>query len=937
MSELLSLPKRVLLLGWDAADWKVIHPLIEEGSMPNLARLIQRGVHGNIATIHPPLSPTLWTSISTGKRPPKHGVLGFSEPTPDGRGVRPVSILSRKTKALWNILAQNGKRSLVVGWWPSHPAEPIPGVMVSDFFRMVPSDPEVVPPPPARGTIHPPELAAELADLRVQPHEIPGEVLRMFVPKFDEVDQTRDKSLHDLAKIIAETMSVHAVATELLEREEWDLAAIYFDAIDHFSHRFMRYHPPRQPHVPEEEFAFYSEIVANAYRYHDAMLGRYLELIGPGTHVIVMSDHGFHSDALRPGWIPVEPAGPAVEHRQHGMIVMAGPEFANGERIFGSSILDITPTLLTLFGLPVGEDMDGNVLRQAWTSPPEIRRIPSWDDVPGEAGCHPPEAAQDPRESAAALEQLVALGYIAPLPDDAAEAVRETVRELDYNLARSLIDAGKPHEAIPVLEKLWKEWPGENRFGSCLLDALNRCGRIGERRAALNRLHEKSQKLALEAREELQKLEPLPEVDAIEARSPELRREHYRRRKLQELSQGLAMWLQQAEMIQLQLEGKAGQAAAQADDLLSAENLPLPTLLFAADIYARSPREGDAARAIALLDAVDQVLPENAHSSALRAEIAWRQQDWQSTLEAAAESLGLLYFNPRLHTLLGLALLKLGRKEEAKNELLVAVKQNPAQLAALEQLEDLFRDQPEQAFVFRSMREAHTAALEERKRQRKLPPARAALPTYEFKELCSLAPDTTPPQDGECVIVSGLPRSGTSMLMRVLAAGGMPLLVDEERPADENNRLGYFEFAPVKNSPRNVRWLEQAGGKAVKVVAPLLRYLPAAKPLRIVVMHRPLEQVLDSQQAMIQRLGATASEDQAAAGQFARLMQQLPSMLEKKSGWSVLHVSYEAMLANPREQCARLALFLGPNWDPVRAVAAVDPSQKRFGRAKTAG
>ena len=128
--------RRLLLVGWDAADWKVIDPLLARGEMPHLAGLIQRGVRGNLATIHPAFSPMLWTSIATGKRPPKHGILGFTEPTPDGLGVQPVSNLSRRTKALWNILHQNGMRSIVAGWWPSHPAEPIHGAMVSDLFPL---------------------------------------------------------------------------------------------------------------------------------------------------------------------------------------------------------------------------------------------------------------------------------------------------------------------------------------------------------------------------------------------------------------------------------------------------------------------------------------------------------------------------------------------------------------------------------------------------------------------------------------------------------------------------------------------------------------------------------------------------------------------------------------------------------------------------------
>jgi predicted AlkP superfamily phosphohydrolase/phosphomutase len=104
--------KRLLLVGWDAADWKVIDPLLARGEMPHLASVIENGVRGNLATIYPPLSPMLWTSLATGKRPPVHGILGFSEPSEDGLSVRPISNLGRKTKALWKIVNQNGECSM---------------------------------------------------------------------------------------------------------------------------------------------------------------------------------------------------------------------------------------------------------------------------------------------------------------------------------------------------------------------------------------------------------------------------------------------------------------------------------------------------------------------------------------------------------------------------------------------------------------------------------------------------------------------------------------------------------------------------------------------------------------------------------------------------------------------------------------------------------
>jgi predicted AlkP superfamily phosphohydrolase/phosphomutase len=130
------LARRVLLIGWDAADWKFINPLIERGLMPTLERFIDTGVIGNIATLHPILSPMLWNSIATGKRAYQHGILGFVEPDPHSGGVRPVSSTSRKVKAIWNILTQSGIDSNVVSWFAGHPVEPINGVAVSPLFAV---------------------------------------------------------------------------------------------------------------------------------------------------------------------------------------------------------------------------------------------------------------------------------------------------------------------------------------------------------------------------------------------------------------------------------------------------------------------------------------------------------------------------------------------------------------------------------------------------------------------------------------------------------------------------------------------------------------------------------------------------------------------------------------------------------------------------------
>ena len=234
--------KKVMLIGWDAADWKVIHKLMDEGKMPTVAKMVENGVMGNMRTLSPVLSPMLWTSIATGKRPYKHGIYGFSEPTPDGKTVQPMTNVSRKCKAIWNILNQNDMESVVVGWWPSHPAEPINGAMVSDYYHKAPRKPGDEK-PLLKKCIHPERLFDAMNEMRVHPMEMSGDVILPFIPHGGVIDQEVDSRISLVMRMLAECTTVHAAATHLLETEDWDFAAIYQDAIDHFSHSFMKFHP----------------------------------------------------------------------------------------------------------------------------------------------------------------------------------------------------------------------------------------------------------------------------------------------------------------------------------------------------------------------------------------------------------------------------------------------------------------------------------------------------------------------------------------------------------------------------------------------------------------------------------------------------------------------------------------------------------------------
>ncbi|MEX0777947.1 MAG: alkaline phosphatase family protein [Phycisphaeraceae bacterium] len=472
------LAKKVVLIGWDAADWKMIRPLLARGQMPTLQRFLSQGVQGNLATLEPILSPMLWTSIATGKRPEKHGIHGFMQPDPagtPGSGRRPIASTSRQCKALWNILTQSGLASNVVGWLASHPAEPIAGACVSNQYPLVTTG-LGQPWPMNPGTVHPQRLQAVLADLRVHPGELGQPHLEPFVPRLAEVDQKTDHNLAVLATLLAECASTHAAATWLLDHEPADLCAFFYDAIDHIGHAFMEFHPPRMAHLAPQEFELYQDVMTGCYRYHDMMLARLLELAGEEATVILISDHGFHSDHRRPAHTPRHTTGPAIWHRPYGIIAMRGPGIRQGQTLYGASVLDITPTILALLGLPVGADMDGRVLRQAFEEPPRTQQVLSWDAIGGEAGMHPPGTEQDDQASQAAIQQLVALGYIDPPGEKQAMVADQVRRENKFNLACALIDSGRLSDAANLLDELHAEQPDNGRYTGCLLRCRYRLG-----------------------------------------------------------------------------------------------------------------------------------------------------------------------------------------------------------------------------------------------------------------------------------------------------------------------------------------------------------------------------------------------------------------------------------------------------------------------------
>jgi predicted AlkP superfamily phosphohydrolase/phosphomutase len=251
-----------LVIGIDGADWGVINALWEEGKLPHLKALADRGVAGGLRTSYG-ASPVIWTSVATGVVPEVHGITGFAVPTPDGDV--PVSSRVRKVPALWNMLTTAGRRTAVVSWWASWPAERIDGVVVSDRAGLK-----------VANAVSPPELEPRFVE-------------------WSRLAEAEDNLFDSRLSTVRRDHETQFVARRLLD-VEFDLVMVYFRGVDIASHKYWKYHEPeRFPDVDPAELEELGAIVSSTYEATDAAIGRLVAKVGGRTNVMVLSDHGFHA------------------------------------------------------------------------------------------------------------------------------------------------------------------------------------------------------------------------------------------------------------------------------------------------------------------------------------------------------------------------------------------------------------------------------------------------------------------------------------------------------------------------------------------------------------------------------------------------------------------------------------------------------------------
>ena len=347
---------RLIVIGLDGLDWGLVDDLTARGVMPNLARLLSRAAQVTVRMRPPLLSPLIWTTIATGQPPDVHGVLDFVERDADTGQPQPVTSLSRKVAALWEMAAAAGRTSAVIGWWATYPASAPPECAIySDRLteQLMGLEEE------RAGLVDPPDAAARASRLAVRGSRVtPTMLAPLLAVTQAELDTIPsgpaawDHPIGGAARLMAATLTVERIADAELERGT-QMVLAYIEGTDTVGHLFGACRPPATASCAGDRARRFGPVVDRYHAQIDGWLGTVVARMSPSDTLVILSDHGFTWGADRPAVASGAHTPTAVYwHRPDALFVAAGPRVAADRSRRRIEPLDILPTLLALAGLP---------------------------------------------------------------------------------------------------------------------------------------------------------------------------------------------------------------------------------------------------------------------------------------------------------------------------------------------------------------------------------------------------------------------------------------------------------------------------------------------------------------------------------------------------------------------------------------------------------
>lgn len=399
-------PARLLVIGVDSADWRLLDPLMAEGRLPVLKAFRAQAASGRMQSFYPlEKSPLLWASICTGVLPAVHGVDSFVK----GSDQKPVTGSAWHAPALWDILGAAGRSTFVSGMWTTFPARPIDGVMVSDYLPYGREREK-----PLAGLVAPDSLAEAVVACRVDPSSLTAAQLARFLPEGADVaslEKSWPQQMEKLRDIWAADLGYLSVARELRKGRDFDLFFFYLRGPDMISHGFYHYQSidAADWRGDPAELTAFRDVVRRYYEWTDEAVGEVLSWFPPDHPTVIASDHGFYG--------PRPEGKGTVEHSEWGIFMVRSPLHVPGAGFGHLQLLDICPTLLALLDLPPARDMPGQVLAAGLSARGQERvahieknRVDSYLALRPAAGSGAVE--QDSAVEDEIRRQLRSLGYI---------------------------------------------------------------------------------------------------------------------------------------------------------------------------------------------------------------------------------------------------------------------------------------------------------------------------------------------------------------------------------------------------------------------------------------------------------------------------------------------------------------------------------------------